>query len=402
MRVAGRLRRVCSDGISPDGGIAWLLLAVLLLGTAGFAWHLAVPIAAAIRSGNLAFNDLFAQWSFARFAMRYPAAGLYDEPTLFAFQKTLFAAHRLHFPFPYPPPYLFAVWPLGWLDQWQAWALWSGGGLALFLAAALAGRWRGRDVALLLLAPLTVLTVAYGQNGVLTSALILGGLRLLGRRAVLAGVLLGLACIKPQLGVLVPVALLAARQWTTLAAAALTIAALILASAAAFGWAPWQEFLAGLVGHAANIDASVGDYRKPTLTATLLQFHLDRAWAYRIQGVVALAMAALVWRAFRRGVSELAVALLIVATFLATPYGFFYDMPMLTAAILMVAAGFAQRIPWPAAAVLAAALVFPIVTTLTSRFFWVNVVALAALLVLVLWRLERPGVRCASAGTRNA
>ncbi len=41
----------------------------------------------------------------------------------------------------------------------------------------------------------------------------IGACRLLGRRPVLAGVLFGLAAVKPQLGLLVPVALISARQW---------------------------------------------------------------------------------------------------------------------------------------------------------------------------------------------
>ena len=71
-------------------------------------------------------------------------------------------------------------------------------------------------------------------------------------RQVWAGILLGMATIKPQLGLLLPVALVAARQWRALAAAAATVAALVLLSAWAFG-----------------LDALRGVLRRPAARLTL-------------------------------------------------------------------------------------------------------------------------------------
>jgi hypothetical protein len=88
------------------------------------------------------------------------------------------------------------------------WPIWSGATLALFLLAArLRQPW---EASLLALAPTSIVTFAYGQNGFLTSALILGGLWPLPHRQGWAGLLFGLATIKPQLGLLIPIALLAA------------------------------------------------------------------------------------------------------------------------------------------------------------------------------------------------
>jgi hypothetical protein len=52
-----------------------------------------------------------------------------------------------------------------------------------------------------------------GQNSTWTAALFGGGLSLLERRPLLAGRLLGLLIYKPQLGLLIQVALLAGRHW---------------------------------------------------------------------------------------------------------------------------------------------------------------------------------------------
>src|SRR5258706_16321345 len=72
----------------------------------------------------------------------------------------------------------------------------------------------GRGALLLALAaPAVFVNAVRGQNGTWTAALCGGGLSLLERRPLLAGGLLGLLIYKPQLGLLIPVALLAGRHW---------------------------------------------------------------------------------------------------------------------------------------------------------------------------------------------
>ncbi len=394
MRLPAPLRRLWSAGLPPRGTLFALAVTGLLASFLVFALWLYPRSIGPWWHGAMVFNDNYAQWSFARFAMQNPAAGLYDPVLLHEFQVAHFPRLRLNYPYPYPPHYLFAVWPLGWLDPWIGWPVWTGATFLLFLLAAQAGRWHPGEAGFLLLAPLSVLTAAYGQNGFLTSALILGALRLLPRHAIPAGILLGLATIKPQLGVLIPFALLAARQWTALAAAAATTAALVLVSAAAFGWEPWRLFLEGLASHAGSIDDSVGEYRKATLSANLVLAGMPRPAAYAVQAAAGAAMAVLVWRVWRRGVSPAAIALLIVAGFLATPYAFFYDLPMLTPAILMLArtpSGRPRRLAWPEAAAIGTGLLFPITATMTSRLFWTTSLGLSAVLALALWQARTVG-----------
>ncbi len=359
-------------------------LAIALAGLALAAW-LGVRIAPAVRAGVLFFNDSSAQWSFARFAMVHPAAGLYDAGALYAFQRSLHPPLNHTFPYPYPPHYLFAVWPLGWLPPHWVWPIWSGATLALFLLAA--GLRRPWEAALLALVPTSIVAFAYGQNGFLTSALILGGLRLLPYRQGWAGLLLGLATIKPQLGLLIPIALFAAGQWRALATAAATVTALVALSALAFGWETWPLFVATLTGHAGAIDGWVSDYRKATVAANLTLAGLPRNLAYGVQWALAAAMAALVWTEFRRGVTPERIALLVVAGFVATPYAFLYDLPMLAAAALILAR--VRPLPWPEAAVLAAGLLFPLAAVMTSRLYWTTGASLVALLALAWWRSRK-------------
>src|SRR4029077_284984 len=74
----------------------------------------------------------------------------------------------------------------------------------------------------LILAPAVAFNIGSGQNAFLTSALLIGGFILLPSRPGAGGVLLGVLTYKPQLWLLAPVALVAAREWRALAATVLT------------------------------------------------------------------------------------------------------------------------------------------------------------------------------------
>src|SRR5258708_11141400 len=102
---------------------------------------------------------------------------------------------------------------------------------------------RWLQVGSLLLCPASSITVIAGQNAFLTAALLVGGFGLLRRRPMLAGALLGVATFKPTLWLMVPVALIAARQWRALAAAAAMAGVLALASLALFGAEMWRQWL---------------------------------------------------------------------------------------------------------------------------------------------------------------
>jgi len=365
-----------------------LLGAVLLLGFAGFAWRVVPPVVRGARGYYLAFSDFFAQWSFARFARIGDAALIYQADALHAFQLTLEPALRQTFPFPYPPSYLFAIWPLGWLPYGTAYLLWDGVTLALFLWAVFGTHARSVMVWLVLLAPVTILALIQGQNGLLTSALLVGGMRLMGERPVLGGVLLGLATIKPQLGVLVPLALIGAGYWRTLAAAGMTAVLLAVATGLVFGWEVWPAWLGQLAGHAEYLDRSVSNYLKPTIMANLVLFGVAVPVAHAIQACVGVTVAAIVWLCFRRGAGDLSIAALQVGTFLAVPYVFRYDMPMLANGILLLVRN-RQRTRRPVrlieAGIIVLGLLAPAVTTLTTRFFYVDGVSLVVLFGLVVW-----------------
>src|SRR5207248_5884528 len=116
-------------------------------------------------------------------------------------------------PFLYAPTWLIALLPFGSMPVGLAAALFL---IATGAACAVALRTLGLGraaVLAILTAPAAAWVVIVGQNTFLSVALFYGAFALLGRRPVLAGVLLGLLAYKPQIWVLVPLALLCARAW---------------------------------------------------------------------------------------------------------------------------------------------------------------------------------------------
>ena len=102
----------------------------------------------------------------------------------------------------------------------------------------------GRPFGLLLAAafPVVFTNTLVGQNGFLTASLIGGTLYLMPVRPVLAGICLGLLSYKPQYGLLFPLVLIAASQWTVFVTAAIVAVAMALLSWFAFGTESWQAF----------------------------------------------------------------------------------------------------------------------------------------------------------------
>ena len=343
-------------------------------------------------------TDFFALWTYARLVLEHPAAELYDAVRLHALQVTLGLAPADWKPFPYPPTFLLLSWPMGLLSPDAAYFAWIGLTLAGFVWAAAGPRFRPAHVLLLLIAPATTVSVVAGQSGFLSGALLVGGMRLVGQRPWLGGMLLGLLTYKPQLGLLVPVALAAAGCWRGLLAAGLTALALAAGATAAFGVEAWGDWLAALPGYSAGFAARTDLLRlQPTVLANLLLMGVPDAAAHMLQWAASAGAAAMAWLAFRRGVTPAAIAVLIGAGFLANPHAFFYDMPMVTAAVLLLGAAPALG----EAAFLLLVLCIPAAMVWTSAS--ISLPVLIAFPIYALWRSAAPGLASgAQAGQQQA
>jgi hypothetical protein len=123
--------------------------------------------------------------------------------------------------------------------------------------------------------------------------------------------------------------------------------------------------------------------------ANLTLFRMAPPMVHAIQAVVAIIVAAIVFLCFRRGATGISIAALQAGTFLAMPYVFRYDMPMLTNAILLLIRNIKQT-PRPVglidAGIIVIALLAPALNTVTTRFFYVSGISLLLLFGLVVWR----------------
>lgn len=242
-------------------------------------------------------------------------------------------------PFMYPPPWLLLIMPLALLGVATGYGVFMA--ITGTLAAVLVGRANFWIWMAALTSPAALWTMIAGQNAFLNVGLFYGGMRLLDRSPMAAGILLGLLSYKPQLFVLIPVALLAARRWRALAWAIGTAAFMALASLLVFGPALWIQFLE-MARESSTSQFTDQMYRHVATFMTTIQA------AGRLLGVppalatiahLAGALAALitVWRAFsRHPPGDETTAILAAGTLLVSPYLINYDLLLLMPAALMV------------------------------------------------------------------
>ena len=316
-------RRLTTD--STDKVVA--VFAALFAAYAVLAWQYTVQG----RQGYQ-FGDFYALWTSAVVTHQGEAALNFDADALHLRQVAMGMDQHGYNPFPYPPTLLPALGPLGALSLSAAFYVFMIPQFLAYVVAMGAGRWRQWPWTLAAaIAPASSITLISGQTGFLSGALMVGGLRLLPTRPALAGVLFGLLTFKPQLGVLIPVALVAMGAWRAIAAACLTALAGVLISGFVYGFALWPLWAHAIIEYAHRFPPVI-DYM-PTIAANAAMLGAPPALAQALQIVVALFVGWQVWRIWRGGATPRAAALLIVGTFLATPHAFNYDMPMLTGAL---------------------------------------------------------------------
>ncbi|MFO1029199.1 MAG: glycosyltransferase family 87 protein [Acetobacteraceae bacterium] len=276
--------------------------------------------------GHLLGGDFVSFWAASRLVMTGWAADAYVQSVHYLAQLASSATDVQAFF--YPPTYLLLCAPLALLPYFPALIVFqaaTGGAYLWTLRSILCSRWA---YVAALTSPLVGTNLIAGQNAFLTTALMGSGLSLLDRRPRLAGVLLGLMAIKPHLAVVVPLALLFWRRWTTLVWAGGTAICFIALSLIAFGWAAWAAFFEHTsAARAALEEGWVGYAKMQSPFALALILGLPRVTAYLVQAAVAAcAVAVLAWAAWRRVPPALERSLIVVAGLLCTPFVLHYDM----------------------------------------------------------------------------
>ncbi len=286
------------------------------------------------------YTDFAVWWAAGMQALHGNPAALYDPEEFAKIQSALFGPGQAFYPnWPsYPPTFFLVLAPLALLPYRCAFITWDVVTLLGCVAVIYLIVRRRAAIALALAAPFSAWNFLAAQNGFLTASLLGGSLLFLERRPVLAGVVMGCLTYKPQYGILLPVALVASRQWRAIASTVVTAALLAAASIVLFGAHVWTAFPHGFAVQSelslgADPDSNWGYLQ--TAYGLIRSLHGSAHLAWLVQGLVTLGGAVTVWLIWRSRVCyELKAAILSAAALLATPYAFAYDM----AAIVIPAA----------------------------------------------------------------
>ena len=316
--------------------------------------------------------DFLSFWAAGRMIVDGAGAQIYDIEAHRAVERTVTAGGLL--PFPYPPPFALLVAPFGWLPfglAFTAWVTLTG----LFYAIA-ARAWM--PVRLALAQPSVLVNGFIGQNAFLTSGLFLAGLHLLKRRPLLAGAVLGLLVIKPQLAIMLPVAMIAGRHWHAVAGGALSASALLLIGLVALGGASYTAFFQILATYTGFVSDSRWNWRELASVYALLRYAgFADSIALSIHIAVAAIAGAMVWQWWRHD-HHGKEAVLAAATLLAPPYLLTYDGVLLGLPIAWLLLQ-GQR---PKTALLAWSLAFLTIIAVTGIYELPNTLSLGALVAI--------------------
>jgi alpha-1,2-mannosyltransferase len=277
--------------------------------------------------GPLSKNDFLEFWVGSSFVAAGKAAAVYDTSQ---FYPALALANGQPFPTPwfYPPTFLLMVLPLSFLPYYPSLIIWLVLTLSAYLLVIRRIAPHPLTIWIALSFPGALVNLNYGQNGLLSTALLGGGLLLLEGSPVMAGILFGVLSYKPNFFVLIPLALLAGRYWRTLGATLASAGILALASIQALGWGPWLAYWHIRSLPMQTLQQGLASLKiMPTLFAATLMAGGNLTAAYLIQG---LAMAAVVgvviWTWSRRGPMAIRVSALVIGSLLFTPYASEYEL----------------------------------------------------------------------------
>jgi hypothetical protein len=281
-------------------------------------------------TGNAVGRDFLTTWMGGRSVLGYGPAAWFDPSVYNAALRVMLGPNFPEHYWSYPPHFILFTWPFGLLPYLPAYVAWCVLGIALYLIACM-GFVRREQLLFLAVAPGVAVCVFFGQNGFYTAALLIGGLALLQRNhQILAGILFGILTVKPQLGILLPIMLLLTGRWWAIASATVTSGALVVAAGHVFGPEVWTDFIEKVIPQQTWLLENGGGLLYVTVSsvffgARLVGLPLDIAWY--LQAFVSLgAIAAVIWTYWQKRDPIVSMALLVTATFLASPYVLNYDM----------------------------------------------------------------------------
>jgi hypothetical protein len=329
------------------------------------------------------FSNVYAA---GRAALEGHAASAFAPDEQYRREQALFGHATPFYGWHYPPFFLLIAAPLAALAYLPTLVLWQLTTLALYLG----GMWlllrygpdpqlaNDRSWVLLALGFAAVfMNLMHGHNGFLTASLFAAALAVLDRRPWIAGVLFGLLAYKPQFALMIPLALLAQGRWRTIAAAAMTVCALAVVTTVVFGMEVWPAFFSSLsfTRGAVLEEGGAGFFKIQSVFAWTRMWGGSVGLAYVLQSLTILGVGAALFRLWRSAAPFASkAAALCLASLLATPYCFDYDMMALAPGIaLLLAHGVTNGFRDYEKVALAVLWAMPLVARTVPQWTWIPV-----------------------------
>ena len=233
-------------------------------------------------------------------------------------------------PWTYPPQFDLLLAPLAFLPGWAAYFLFTAITLAAYLMTLRAIAGNNFALVLVVFFPAIAITIAIGQNGLLTGALI--GLICINaeRRPALAGIALGLMVIKPHLAIAVGAYMLLTRRWPAVLTAAAVVVGSSLVCTLVFGPQIWIAWLGSIREAASYLEEGRYQlFRMISAYAALYKAGVPAGGAFWGQMAMAGLALVAVALAIARGPSpRFALGVAAVASVMISPYAYDYDLPI--------------------------------------------------------------------------
>jgi Protein of unknown function (DUF2029). len=282
-------------------------------------------------------TDFVNVWSAGKLVLDGHPAQAYDWDIQKQVQVAVLGqSYQGNFAWHYPPPFLFVASLLAHFPYTVAFIGWAAASLVPYVAVMRGIVGRPFGLLLALAFPVVLTNTLVGQNGFLTASLIGGALYLMPMRPVLSGICLGLLSYKPQYGLLFPLVLIAASQWTVFFTAGAVAVAMALASWLAFGTESWQAFFhwMPMFSQAFLTEGRAPWGKMQSIFAVVRYFGGTEPIGWLFQWIMSAMVAVVLTLVWRSRISyPLKAAALATGTLLITPYLFLYDLMVLAIAM---------------------------------------------------------------------
>jgi Glycosyltransferase family 87 len=358
------------------------------------------------RAGNIKFQDFLPFYISARLITQHHAGELYNQKTQTEeVQAILRQPTRVQVPSLYGPQMGLIFVPLAGLSFRVAAGIWVALSVVLYFACVYAV-WRCCPslrphaglvtIASVAFPPLFHFFVRAQISALVLACFTVAYLAFRSERLWLAGIALGFLILKPQFLVSIPLILLLAGAWSTLAGLVLSAGAQLALTRVYFGSAVMRAYLDTLL-HPSRWIATA------ELSLAPIQMHSLRSfWSflipsatialilYALSSLVVIAIASIIWRSESR--IALRFSALVLAAALVNPHLFVYDLLVLAPVLLL-------GIDWALAnkadssspllkLLLYLAFVLPLFGPLS---LWTHVQLSVVVFTAILWTLRRSG-----------